>query len=167
MKDCLVEGDCDFIWGYPHICLFEDCEIRAAGDGYIVQSRCQNQNYKGFVFLGCTLTKTSYVTDGTMYLARSGGAKEYYDNVAYINCKMSTAIPAIGWYGNPAPNPSKANATSGWKEYGSKDMNGAALNVNNRISASYQLMQAEYEAEYKDRSVIFKGASVGTDWLTY
>ena len=165
MKDCLVEGDCDFIWGYPRICLFEDCEIRAAGDGYIVQSRCQNQSYKGFVFLGCSLTKTSSVADGSMYLARSGGAKDYYDNVAYINCKMSTVIPATGWYGNPAPNPSKASAASGWKEYGSKDMSGNTLSVSGRHSSSHQLTAAEYESGYKDRTTIFAGAPVGTDWM--
>ena len=167
MYNCLVEGDCDFVWGYPKTCLFENCEIRAAGDGYIVQSRCQEAGSKGFVFLNCNITKTSSTADGTMYLARSGGAKEYYDNVAYINCRMSGVIPAGGWYSNPMPNPAKATAASGWKEYGSMDMNGAALNVSNRNSASYQLTKAEYEAEYKDRSVIFKGASVGTDWLTY
>ena len=165
MKDCLVEGDCDFIWGYPRICLFEDCEIRAAGDGYIVQCRCQDQSYKGFVFLGCTLTKTSSVTDGTMYLARSGGDTKYYDNVTYINCKMSTAIPAVGWHSDPAPTPSKANATSGWKEYGSKDLSGAALSTGSRLAASYQLTAAEYEAGYKDRATIFAGAPVGTDWM--
>ena len=165
MKDCLVEGDCDFIWGYPRICLFEDCEIRAAGKGYIVQCRCQDQSYKGFVFLGCTLTKTSSVTDGTMYLARSGGDSKYYDNVSYINCKMSTAIPAVGWYSNPAPTPAKANATGGWKEFGSKDLSGAALSTSSRLAASYQLTAAEYEAGYKDRATIFAGAPVGTDWM--
>ena len=165
MKDCLVEGDCDFIWGYPRICLFEDCEIRAAGKGYIVQSRCQDQTYKGFVFLGCTITKTTSVTDGTMYLARSGGDSKYYDNVSYINCKMSTVIPAAGWYSTPAPTPSKGSATSGWKEYGSKDLSGAALSTGSRLAASYQLTAEEYEAGYKDRATIFSGAPVGTDWL--
>lgn len=165
MKDCLVEGDCDFIWGSPRICLFEDCEIRAAGDGYIVQARCQNQSYKGFVFLGCSLTKTASVADGSMYLARSSGAKEYYDNVAFINCRMSTAIPATGWYGNPGSNPSKANATSGWKEYGSKDLSGNTLSVSSRHPASYQLSESEYEAGYRDRAAIFAGAPVGTDWM--
>ena len=165
MKGCLVEGDCDFVWGYPRICLFEDCEIRAAGNGYIVQSRCQNQSYKGFVFLGCTLTKTSSVTDGTMYLARSGGSKDYYDNVAYINCKMSSAIPAAGWFSNPAPNPSSASATSGWKEYGSMDLSGTPLSVTGRLGYSYQLTAAEYEAGFKDRQAIFGNAPVGTSWM--
>lgn len=165
MYNCLIEGDCDFIWGSPKTCLFEECEIRAAGDGYIVQARCMAAEDKGFVFLGCNLTKNPDVKDGSMYLARSSGASEYYDNVAYINCTMSSAIPSTGWYGNPAPNPEKATSASGWKEYGSKDAAGAALSVSGRLGASCQLSDAEYETGYKDRMKIFDGASVGTDWL--
>lgn len=165
MYKCLVEGDCDFIWGSPKTCLFEECEIRAAGDGYIVQARCMSAEDKGFVFLGCSLTKTSDVKDGSMYLARSSGAAEYYDNVAYINCTMSSAIPPQGWYSSPAPNPSKASSASGWKEYGSKDAGGTALSVSGRLQSSYQLTDSEYESGYKDRMKIFENASVGTDWL--
>lgn len=165
MKDCLVEGDCDFIWGSPRTWLFEDCEIRAAGDGYIVQARCQDSKYKGFVFLNCKLTKTGGITDGAMYLARSSGAKEYYDNVAYINCSMSSVINKKGWYANPTPNPSKANADSGWKEYGSKDLNGGVLSLSSRNTCAYSLTTEDYESGYKDRTAIFAGAPVGTDWL--
>lgn len=165
MYRCLVEGDCDFIWGSPKTCLFEECEIRAADNGYIVQARCMSAEDKGFVFLGCSLTKTSDVKDGSMYLARSSGAAEYYDNVAYINCTMSSAIPSAGWYSDPMPNPAKATSASGWKEYGSKDATGSALSVSGRLVASCQLSDAEYETGYKDRMKIFDGAPVGTDWM--
>lgn len=165
MKDCLIEGDCDFIWGSPRTWLFEDCEIRAAGDGYIVQARCQDKKYKGFVFLNCSLTKTSGTADGTMYLARSSGADEYYDNVAYINCRMSPVINAKGWYASPTPNPANADASSGWKEYGSKDLSGKSLSLNSRNTCAYTLKDEEYESYYKDRGIIFADAPVGTDWL--
>ena len=165
MYKCLIEGDCDFIWGSAKVCLFEECEIRAAGDGYIVQARCPSAEDKGFVFLNCNITKASGVADGSMTLARSGGSKDYYDNVAYINCKMSSVIPAKGWHGDPAPNPAKATAASGWKEYGSMDAAGSPLSVTGRLAASYQLTDEEYEAGYKDRVKIFEGTSVGTDWL--
>lgn len=165
MKDCLVEGDCDFIWGSPRTWLFEDCEIRAAGDGYIVQSRCMDSKYKGFVFLNCRLTKTTGTTDGTMYLARSSGSKDYYDNVAFINCRMSSVINSKGWFDNPAPNPEKADATSGWKEYGSKDLSGAALSTGGRYSGAHMLTMEEYESTYKDRAAIFADCPAGTDWL--
>lgn len=165
MYNCLVEGDCDFIWGTPKTCLFEDCEIRAAGDGYIVQARCKNLTDKGFVFLNCSLTKKEGVQDGSMYLARSGGNSDYYDNVAYINCSMSSAIPASGWHMDKTPNPSQATAASGWKEYGSTDLNGSKLSLTSRSSASHILTEEEYLAGYKDRETIFTGAGVGTSWL--
>lgn len=166
MYNCLIEGDCDFIWGSPKICLFESCEIRAAGDGYIVQARCTSAEDKGFVFLNCSLTKNSGVKDGSMYLARSSGSADYYDNVAYINCRISSAIPATGWYTKPVPNPAEANAHSGWKEYGSIDENGQSLSLGSRATASYILTDAEYETGYMDRLKIFEGAPAGTDWLT-
>ena len=131
VHNSLIEGHCDFIWGYPKACLFEDCEIRAAAAGYIVQARVQNASDKGFVFLNCRLTAASGVKDGAMYLARSAGQSEVYDNVSFINCTMSPVIAAGGWYSNPAPNPASPTATSGWKEYGSKNASGAALTGHN------------------------------------
>lgn len=131
VHNSLIEGHCDFIWGYPKACLFEDCEIRAAAAGYIVQARVQNASDKGFVFLNCRLTAKSGVKDGSMYLARSAGQSEVYDNVTFINCYMSPVIASAGWYTNPSPNPASPTATSGWKEYGSKDASGAALTGHN------------------------------------
>ena len=133
--------------------------------GYIVQARCPSAEDKGFVFLNCNITHMPGVAAGSMTLARSGGSKDYYDNVAYINCKMSSVIPAKGWHGDPEPNPAKGSAASGWKEYGSMDGAGVPLTVTGRLSASYQLTDAEYEAGYKDRIKIFEGTSVGTEWL--
>jgi pectin methylesterase-like acyl-CoA thioesterase len=165
MYNCLVEGDCDFIWGSPKTCLFEKCEIRAAGDGYIVQARCMDSKDKGFVFLDCNLTKADEVKAGTMYLARSSGSADYYDNVTYINCRMSDAIAPSGWYGKPVPNPATSSASSGWKEFRSTDSEGGELSVSSRLQASYQLTEAEYSAGFKDRETIFSDSEVGTSWL--
>ena len=120
----LIAGHCDYVWGYPKACLFEDCEIRSLADGYIVQARIQGAGDKGFVFLNCRLTAGSGVQDGKVYLARSGGDSNYYDNVTFIGCTMYPIISSQGWYNSPRPNPSMPNATSGWKEYGSKDSSG-------------------------------------------
>lgn len=127
----LIAGHCDYIWGYPKACLFEECEIRSEAAGYIVQARVQGASDKGFVFLNCHLTAKSGVKDGSMYLARSGGDTKYYDNVTYINCKMESVIAPVGWYTNPKPNPETPSATSGWKEYGSVDGSGKAISSHN------------------------------------
>ena len=92
----LIAGHCDYIWGYPKVCLFEDCEIRSRAAGYIVQARVQSASNKGFVFLNCALTAEEGVPSGSMYLARSAGQADCFDNVTYINCSMPAAIAPAG-----------------------------------------------------------------------
>ena len=124
VHNSLIAGHCDFVWGYPKVCLFEDCEIRARAAGYIVQALVPAAGYKGFVFLNCSLTAESGVKDGSMYLARSAGQSDCWDNVTYVGCTMSPVIAPQGWYSSPAPNPAVPTAGSGWKEYGSVDAGG-------------------------------------------
>ena len=149
----LIAGHCDFIWGYPSACLFEDCEIQSKAAGYIVQARVQNKTDKGFVFLNCKLTAAEGVKDGSMYLARSGGSSDYYDNVTFINCTMSPVIAASGWYTNPAPNPSTPTAESGWKEYGSKDGSGKVLDLGLRSRMGKVLTEDE-AAAYASKAAV-------------
>ena len=151
VHNSLIAGHCDFIWGYPKACLFEDCEIRAEAAGYIVQARVQNASDKGFVFLNCRLTAASGVKDGSMYLARSAGQSNAYDNVTFVNCTMSPVIAAAGWYGNPAPNPATPTATSGWKEYGSKNASGAALSGH---SSNGKYLSADEAAAFSSKSAV-------------
>lgn len=131
VHNSLIAGHVDFIWGYPDVCLFEECEIRARDGGYIIQARVPSVAAKGFVFLRCSLTAEEGVKDGSMYLARSGGSRDYFDNVVFVNCKMSSVINSAGWYTNPAPNPSAPTASSGWREYGSVTPSGAAVTGHN------------------------------------
>ncbi len=120
VHNSLVAGHCDFIWGYPKACFFDNCEIRSRAAGYIVQARVPSASDKGFVFYNCKLTAEDGVGTNSVYLARSAGQTDCFDNVVYVNCTMSSAIRTEGWLGNPAPNPSVPTATSGWREYGSK-----------------------------------------------
>lgn len=147
----LIAGHCDFIWGYPSACLFEDCEIRARAAGYIVQARIPEASDKGFVFLNCSLTAESGVKDGSMYLARSGGDSKVFDNVTYINCSMSRVIASGGWYASPLPNPSSPTAVSGWKEYGSTDAAGKPLSGH---SARGRYLSADEAAAFSSRQAV-------------
>ena len=154
-----IAGHCDYIWGYPKACLFEDCEIRSLAKGYIVQARVQSASDKGFVFLNCTLTAGSGAADGSMYLARANDHskeeenKKTYDNVTYINCTMSPVIANAGWLANPAPNPGSPTTTSGWKEYGSKDASGNAIDTGLR-SRCGKVLTAGEAAAYSSREVV-------------
>lgn len=143
VHNSLIAGRCDYIWGYPAACLFEDCEIRSLAPGYIVQARINHADDKGFVFLNCRLTAGEGVANGSMYLARSGGDSKVYDNVTFVGCTMEPVISGKGWYESRLPNPSKATATAGWKEYGSVDPLGAPVA---HSSVCYRVL-SETEAE--------------------
>ena len=147
----LIAGHCDYIWGYPDSCLFEECEIRSRAAGYIVQARVPSASSKGFVFLNCTLTAESGVKDGSMYLARSGGDASVFDNVVYVNCTLGPVIAAAGWETSKAPNPSTPTATSGWREYGSVDLSGKAVTGHN---ANGKVLTAEEAEPYSSRKAV-------------
>ena len=151
VHNTLIAGHCDYIWGYPDVCLFEDCEIRSRAKGYIVQARVPKAENKGFVFLNCRLTAEDGVADGSMYLARSGGDATVYDNVVFIGCTMASVIAPTGWYTSPAPNPSTPTATSGWREWGSVDPSGKPVTGHNN---SGKVLSDSEAASYSSRKSV-------------
>lgn len=154
----LVAGNVDFIWGNVMAALFEDCEIRSVLDasssspGYVLQARATAGD-TGFVFLNSQLTAGPGVTSA--YLARSGGTTStaYVDNVAFINTRIGPHILPVGWCSgtgtsrtgtgqgacgsNPPPWAGTANGgatdAAGWREWGSKDLDGNVLNTSARL----------------------------------
>lgn len=154
----LVAGNVDFIWGNVMAALFENCEIRSVLDasssspGYILQARATAGDV-GFVFLNSQLTAGPGVTSA--YLARSGGTSSstYVDNIAFINSRIGSHILPIGWCSgtgtsktgtgqgacstNPPPWAGTANGgatdAAGWREWGSKDLDGNPLNTSARL----------------------------------
>ena len=151
VHNSLIAGHVDYIWGYPEACLFEDCEIRSRAGGYLIQARVPKATDKGFVFLNCKLTAESGVKDGSMYLARSGGSTDNFDNVVFVNCTMGPVIAPTGWHTDKAPNPSTPTATSGWREYGSVDASGKAVTGHN---ASGKVLTAAEAEPYSTRQAV-------------
>ena len=143
VHNSLIAGHCDFVWGYPKACLFEDCEIRSRAAGYIVQARVQSASDKGFVFLDCTLTAEDGVKDGSMYLARSAGQTECIDNVTFVGCTMAPVIAPEGWHTKVVPNPSTPSSTAGWKEFGSVDEAGREIAGHNSYGKVLTASEAE------------------------
>lgn len=180
----LVAGNVDFIWGYPVTALFEESEIRTIGDsknndpntdtsgGYILQARVPVSTDPGFIFLNSEFTHGpgpigNDVLDNSTYIARSGGNSSYYDNVTLINNKFDTHIATSGWAvlgvnSQPAPNPAVPTATSGWREYGSMDMSGNALDLSAR-AGGYLMQQADV-ANLSDRGSIFASYNGNQGW---
>lgn len=181
-SDTLVEGNVDFIWGGNRVALFEDSEIRTLGDsrsanpsgGYVLQARTVSAADKGFVFLNSRLTQAAgpsgtAVAPGATYLARSGGSASYFDNIAFINCRIDTHIAALGWAaagvnGQPAPNPVTASAASGWKEFGSLDLAGNPLSLAARTPSARVLTAQEVAAGFSNRAQIFAAFNNGAGW---
>ncbi len=149
VHNSLIAGHVDYIWGYPDVCLFEDCEIRSRAGGYLIQARVPAATSKGFVFLNCNLTAESGVKAGSMYLARSGGDTSVYDNVVFVNCTMSDVIASAGWFGPSVnsgakkPTPEAPTATAGWREYGSKTPAGTAVTGHNSYGKVLTASEAE------------------------
>jgi pectate lyase/pectin methylesterase-like acyl-CoA thioesterase/lysophospholipase L1-like esterase len=176
----LVAGNVDFIWGASHAALFEESEIRSVGDsaganpgGYVVQARTPSRTDPGYVFLNSTLTHGAGpagndIAPGATFLARSGGKPGYWDNVSFIGCKMDVHIAAAGWAGSgakftPAPNPAAADANSGWREFGSTDLQGQALDLSRR-AAAYLLLPEEASRLFSKRATIFAAFDNGRGW---
>ncbi|WP_016957835.1 pectinesterase family protein [Catenovulum agarivorans] len=181
----LVAGNVDFIWGYPEAALFEKSEIRTIGDsksapddtsgGYVLQARVQDDKYPGFVFLNSEFTSGpgplgNGVLDNSTYIARSAGNDSYFDNVVLINNKLGAHINSEGWAtkastsdAQPDPNPAFATASTGWREYGSMDLQGNALDTSGRDMASLTLSGTE-AGNYYTRTAVFKDYNGGEGW---
>ncbi|HEX3473966.1 MAG TPA: pectinesterase family protein [Kofleriaceae bacterium] len=180
----LIAGNVDFIWGGNRVALFENSEIRSVGDttnassgGFVVQARTVTATDKGFVFLNSRLTHGpgpgpahGDVPTGSRaatYLARSPGTSTTFDNVAYINCQMDTHIIPRGWAyntaGQPVSNPAVATAASGWREFGTTTLSGAAVNLATRIGG-HLLTTSEVAAGFSNRAQIFAAFGGGAGW---
>ena len=166
--NCLVAGDVDFIWGGATAALFEQCEIRVMNSGaYIVNARVNQANgyRKGFVFLGCRLTKDAGVSAGSSWLARHGEDKSN-DNVTFVDCKMDGHIAKEGWYKNDELKftPLPMTAEHGLKEYGTTTLSGGAYDLTSRLSCAYALTAADVESHYKDRATVLSGYTKKAQW---
>jgi len=178
----LVAGNVDFIWGGSHAALFENSEIRsvgistsATGGGYVLQARVPSASDIGYVFLNSTLThgpgpgpNHGDIPPGATYLARSPGGTASWDNIAFINCKMDTHIAAAGWAGlgvngQPAPNPTVPNASSGWREYGSTTLAGIPIDLRMRVGG-YTLSDADVADRFATRAKVFSAYGNGVGW---
>ncbi|MGO4377092.1 pectinesterase family protein [Pseudoduganella sp. RAF19] len=132
----LIAGTIDFIWGFNHGALFEECEIRSLGHsggsargGYVVQARTVGTDDPGFVFLNSRFTHGpgpagNDTLPGSIYLARFG-VPTAWDKVTYINSRMDTHIAPAGWSGEP-------RGGTGWFESNSMDLEGKPLDLSSR-----------------------------------
>jgi pectin methylesterase-like acyl-CoA thioesterase len=140
-KNCYVEGDTDYIWGFGTT-YFTNCETKALNTGGFNSQPRNGLNYYGYIFVNCSLTKSNGMATNGFYLGRIlSNSHPTCSNacVAFINCKMDNHIITTGWKGDSEPT----NNLRLW-EYQSTDLTGTNLiNVSGRTNISSQLTAAQ------------------------
>jgi pectin methylesterase-like acyl-CoA thioesterase len=149
IKNCHIEGDVDFIWGFG-TCFFTNCEIKCLNSrAYLTQIR-NDKDHFGDVFVDCRLTKSPGVTNAV--LSRIELGRFPYSHVAWINCQMDDHIGARAWQFTAGTN---SPDTLRFWEYHTTDLTGAHLvDVSQRLPISKQLT-AEEAARMRDAHQVF------------
>jgi pectin methylesterase-like acyl-CoA thioesterase len=148
-KNCLIEGNVDYVWG-TGAAYFDSCEIRTIGrTGVIVQARNPTSTY-GYVFVDSKITSDAGLTgidlgriDLTVYPA---------SHVAYVNCQLTGGIAPAGWTITKGTDTSMLRF---W-EYQSVDASGQPVDVSQRLAGSKQLSSSQ-AAMMRDPTVVLAG----------
>ena len=155
LKDCLIEGNVDFIWGNGTV-FFQSCEIRSAlRSGYNVQARNGQTNH-GYAFADCNITSTSSAANGSV-LGRDAGtttATNVYAEIVYLNCTLGSHISSLGW--NTSRLTTTQASTIMFAEYKSVDPSNNLINVSGRDPNSKQLSDSQ-NTQYRDLNWFFNG----------
>ena len=143
-KKCLIEGQTDYIFGESNV-VFDSCELRWKGyssgsvGGFITAARAGDGTYNGMLFYNCKVTKNKSLTVSTGYFGRPWRETA---KVKFINTILEDdkTIAAEGWASMSNVQPQNV---AGFKEYGTKLANGAAVNTSRR--QGHLLSQADAE----------------------
>lgn len=171
---CLIAGNVDFIWGQNYLSLFEQNEIRSVGNSvkypgseyaegsYILQARTISEDAPGFIFINNRFTSApgptgNRIRPGSTFIARSAGRDMYVDNVLMLNNQLDNHISPQGWAGpvdqEPLANPAKPGVHAGWREYGSVNLQGKAVDLSAR---KYGRVLREQELPFKNSQDILQ-----------
>ncbi len=159
-----IAGDVDFLWGYPGVCLFEECSLRCYADtaketplAHLIASRTEVKDKanlganKGFVIMNSTIQMDKGVT---VTYARNSGADT---NAAIFNNKFigeGTLNPAL--YGS-APGYEERDINNdlivGYMD-GDNTYNGTKVDTKERLEHCGALSPRMQNREYSGRYVI-------------
>jgi pectin methylesterase-like acyl-CoA thioesterase len=148
-KNCLIEGNVDYVWG-TGAAYFDSCEIRTIGrTGVIVQARNPASTY-GYVFVDSQITADAGLTG--ISLGRIDLTAYPASHVAYINCQLTSGIAPSGWTITAGSDTSMLRF---W-EYQSVDAGGQPVDVSKRLAGSKQLTSSQ-AAMMRDPTVVLAG----------
>ncbi|MEP7094116.1 MAG: pectinesterase family protein, partial [Flavobacterium sp.] len=99
-KSCLITGRTDYIYGRG-IAVFNECEIRSYGGGWITAPSTEITQTYGFVFYKCNVTydpnSPSPGDNSTGAFIRLGRPWHAYPKVSWLYCNMTSQIHPEGW----------------------------------------------------------------------
>lgn len=133
-RDCYIEGTVDFVFG-AGTALFENCELRSVGDGYVTAAATPEGKPYGYVFRHCRLTAAAGVT--RVYLGRPW---REHARVAILDSELGAHIVPEGWHDWGKP---ERQATAAYLEAGNT---GAGAAKGQRVSWSQQWQEAPEDA---------------------
>ena len=151
VSDSYVEGNVDYVWG-KGTAYFERVELKTVGrPGWNVQARNPPERY-GYVFVDSTLSADADVSGHL--LGRIDATRFPGSHVAYVDCKMTSAVDPKGW----EITPPGTTATSGIRfwEYGTRGLDDKPLPLAKRHPASRRLTRAE-ALKMRDKRQVFGG----------
>ncbi len=97
-RNCLVAGRTDYIYG-DGIAVFDSCEIKSWGGGWITAPSTPKSQAYGFVFIKCKVTYADNSPragdDGTKF--RFGRPWHEYPKVAWLYCDITGMLNPEGW----------------------------------------------------------------------
>jgi pectin methylesterase-like acyl-CoA thioesterase len=138
IRNCYIEGDVDFIWGFG-TCYFTNCEIKSVTSGSCVTQIRNDDAHFGDVFVNCRLTKAAGVSN--TILSRIEPNRFPNSHVAWINCAMDDHIRPEAW---SVMRDTNSLASIRFWEYHTTDLkSGSPVDVTKRASYSRQLTDDE------------------------
>uniref|UniRef100_A0ACD5ZLW5 Uncharacterized protein n=1 Tax=Avena sativa TaxID=4498 RepID=A0ACD5ZLW5_AVESA len=134
LRDCYIEGSCDFIFGNS-IALLERCHIHCKSAGFITaHSRKSSSESTGYVFLRCIITGNGEA--GYIFLGRPWGP---FGRVVFAHTFMDRCIKPTGWHNW---DKSENERTACFYEY---RCSGPGSRKSNRVAWCRELLDLEAE----------------------
>lgn len=151
-NNCYIEGTTDFIFGQATV-LFEECIIHSKKNSYITAASTPKGIPYGFVFMNCSLTADSNVTE--VYLGRPWRMNA---KTVFLECEMGEHIKPEGWHSWSKP---EAQKTTYYAEYNS---NGKGSKPDKRVLWSHQLSKSKAKKYTADRILGMNPKMLNEKW---
>lgn len=129
LKDCIIEGAVDFIYGQGDV-LFDGCLINIVkkSGGWIVAPCHVPETKWGYVFLNTTITAPGNPVETTVWLGRPWHQKP---KTVYINTTALVNIPEEGWFDHMGGLPAL------WADYNTRRADGSTVALDKRRDTYY------------------------------